>query len=271
MSRSRSPASRTTRVTVVATDSKGGTASQTFEVTVTPEPVNQPPVAGPVQLPAVELGIGQSHTIAVARTFTDPEDDRIDFVDPTTSRPDVATVSAIKDGTFIVKGVAVGQATVTLGAKDRDGPGRPVYQIFEVTVTPAPVNLPPVADQELPDVTVGVGQTHSVTLAGAFIDPEGLPIKYEPRPSITRLDVATLSLVQSGSLTITGVQAGAARVTVSATDGITGPGRPAVQFFEVTVIPEPVNQPPGPGDADLPDRRCGLGRGRRHRPCGCVR
>ena len=77
----------TTRVTVVATDSKGGTASQTFEVTVTPEPVNQPPVAGPVQLPAVELGIGQSHTIAVARTFTDPEDDRIDFVDPTTSRP----------------------------------------------------------------------------------------------------------------------------------------------------------------------------------------
>ena len=257
----RGVAAGTATITVVATDTKRNTARQSFMVTVRPNPVNQPPVPGPVELPAVEIGIGQSRTVTLLGAFEDPEGQILTY-GASTSDSSIVSVTgpATGESSFSIRGEKAGTATITVTATDGErGPGRPSVRTFEVTVTPAPVDLPPVPDQDLPDVTVGVGQTHSVTLSGAFIDPEGDPISYTPVPSITRPDLATLSALQSGSFTITGVQAGTARVTVSATDGRSGPGRPAVQFFQVTVTPEPVNQPPGPGDADLPDRDVALG------------
>ena len=221
---------------------------------------NQRPVVGR-DLADVTVAIGASAVVSLLGVFTDPDPgDKLEC-DVQSQKMEIATATVQNPCVSVtVVGLNVGDSLITVSATDGpEASGQSVVTTFTVTVTPEPVNLPPVPDQVLPDVTVGVGQTHSVTLAGAFIDPEGDAISYTPAPSITRPDIATLSALQSGSFTITGIQAGSARVSVSATDGRAGPGRPAVQFFEVTVTPEPVNQPPVAGDAELPDRDLPLG------------
>lgn len=241
----------TAAVTVTATDgadASGQFVAQTFEVTVVPDPVNQPPVAA-LALPAVELGIGQTHTVNLEGAFTDPEGDPLVYERPTTTRADVATVSAISTGSFTVQGVSAGTATITVGATDRNpGPGRPAVQTFEVTVVPDPVNQPPVAARQLPAVSLYTGQTHTVDLGGTFDDPEGDPLTYVA-PTTSRSDVATVSGIASGTFAVTAVAPGIATVTVGATDGHDGAGRPAVQTFDVTVEPPPANLPPEVGRA----------------------
>ena len=237
---------RTAAVTVTATDgadASGQLVAQTFEVTVVPDAVNQPPVAAR-QLPAVSLYTGQMHTVDLGGTFDDPEGDPLTYVAPSTSRSDVATVSGIASGTFTVTAVAPGTATVTVGATDgHDGAGRPAVQTFDVTVESPPANLPPEVGRALENLDLDIGATARVSLAGAFNDPEGDALTYAVTTS--RADVATVSKVGSGSETFTvrGAAAGGSIITVTANDDTSRPQRAAVQTFEVTVA---LAAPPAP-------------------------
>ncbi len=242
-------------ITVTADDGNAGPgrpARQTFEVTVVPGPVNQPPrVATPIA--AVEVQIGRTATVSISAAFTDEDDSSLTYA-ATSGRADIASVVLVGT-TITIRGLSVGSATVTVTADDGNaGPNRPARQTFEVTVVPGPVNQPPEIAAELPDVTVTLGSTVLVNIAAAFTDPEGDPLT--ARASSDRPDVASLS--SSGTIIrVTGESLGTATVTVRVTDGVAGPGRPVMQDFAVTVDEVPNTPPELVGE--IPDIEVGIG------------
>ena len=94
--------------------------------------------------------------------------------------------------------------------------------------TTAP-NQTPVASGWFPAQTVPVGESVTVSAASAFSDPDGDALTYAAVSSAP--GVATVA-VSGADVTVTGVSAGTAMVTVTATDP---GGLSAVQGLEVTV------------------------------------
>ena len=93
----------------------------------------------------------------------------------------------------------------------------------------APANRPPVAVAALGDQSVEEGTQVTVDVSGAFSDPDGDTLGYAAASAAS--DVATAT-VSGSEVTVTGVAAGAAVLTVTATDpGGLGAG----QSFRVTV------------------------------------
>ena len=74
-----------------------------------------------------------------------------------------------------------------------------------------------------------------MSLAGAFTDPEGDPLTYGVQSSSGRVLLVNPPAPGETTFPIRAVQAGTSTVTVTATDGHEGPGRPAVQQFDVVV------------------------------------
>ncbi len=96
-------------------------------------------------------------------------------------------------------------------------------------VPPAPANRAPTAAAEIADLSLEAGGEATVSVSGAFSDPDGDGLAY--RAASSDGGVATVSV--SGSVvTVTGVAPGTATVTVTATDP---GGRSATQTFGVTV------------------------------------
>ena len=124
-------------ITVTADDGKGGTASDTFKVTVTA-------VATPNQLPTVANGIddqsvevGKTTAVALEATgsevFTDADGDTLTY-SVSTSAASTATVTVDNTAkTLTVTGVAAGEADITVSADD--GKGGTASDTFKVTVT----------------------------------------------------------------------------------------------------------------------------------------
>ena len=100
---------------------------------------------------------------------------------------------------------------------------------------------PPVPVGSIPGLTIEVGNTESVALAGYFSDPDGDALTYAAVSADE--GVATVG-VTGATLRVAGVGQGAATVTVTATDP---GGLPATQEFSVTVpnrAPEAVGEMP---------------------------
>ncbi|WP_419167557.1 Ig-like domain-containing protein [Candidatus Palauibacter sp.] len=107
---------------------------------------------------------------------------------------------------------------------------------------PAPTpNRAPLPSGSIPALTINVGQTATVNVAGNFIDPDGDALTYAA--TSTGADVASATV--SGDLvTVTAVARGTVSVTVTATDP---GGLSAAQSFEASVpnrAPEPVGAIP---------------------------
>ena len=115
---------------------------------------------------------------------------------------------------------------------------------------PAPANRAPTATGMIPDVTVQAGAEATVSVAGAFSDPDGDALAYAAAPDAP--GVATVSVAGS-VVTVTGVAEGTATVTVTATDP---GGRSATQTFGVTV--EAANRAPEVAEA-IDDQSVGVG------------
>ena len=95
---------------------------------------------------------------------------------------------------------------------------------------PAPTpNRAPTASGSIPALTVAVGGTATVNVAGYFTDPDGDALTFTASSS----SASTASVAVSGSVvTVTATARGVATVTVTATDS---GGLSAQQSFEVTV------------------------------------
>ena len=104
-----------------------------------------------------------------------------------------------------------------------------VVGILACDGTTEPVNEAPHAVGTIPDLEVQVDSVETVDVAGYFADPDGDTLRYAAQTSdVTR---ATVTMVES-TVTVSGVAAGAAMVTVTATDS---EGLSAEQIFGVAV------------------------------------
>ncbi|MCE2399217.1 MAG: Ig-like domain-containing protein [Gemmatimonadetes bacterium] len=87
----------------------------------------------------------------------------------------------------------------------------------------------PVAVGSIPELTVEVGSTESVDLAGHFSDPDGDELSYAA--SSSDAEVATVS---GDSVAVTGVASGSAEITVTASDGSLSASQDLTAFVRLT-------------------------------------
>ncbi len=200
-----------TTVTVTAANS-GGTATQTFDVTV--RNPDAPQAVG--TLDDLELELGEPpHPVQVARAFTG---DYLEFT-AVSSNPGIASV-VVSGSVVAVTPVALGMTTVTVTASNSGGTAT---QTFDVTVrnpgAPRPVG-------SLDDLDLVLGQPpHLVRVGNAF---EGRFLEYTAASSNPGVAPVT---VTGSVVTVTPVTVGTATVTVTARND----AGEATQTFEVTV------------------------------------
>lgn len=209
-------------LTFGARDELGQTAMQ--EVGVTVDDANQAPRATD-SIPAQALMPDASATLDLSGHFTDPDEDALSY-EGETSDAAVATVS-VEGSEATITGVAAGTATITFTASDPEGLS--ADQGAMVTV-----NTPPVAEGMIDTVTVNEGESATLVVSGYFSDADGDALSYEAGSSDE--DVATAS-VEDSTVTIGGVAAGTATITVTATDPR---GASAVQEATVAVNAAPM-------------------------------
>lgn len=203
-------------ITVEARDPQGLIAQQRFQVAV--------PNRGPVAVGSISarlVSVGETATIDVSSHFSDPDGDTLSYA-AASSNAGVAGVSG-SGGSITVTALARGVVTITVEARDPEG--LLARQQFQVTVP----NRAPEAVGAIPARTVLAGQTASVDISRYFHDPDDDPLTSSAMSSA----VAVVSASVSGStLTLTGVAAGTARVTVTVQDP---DGLAATSSFGVTV------------------------------------
>ena len=208
-------AGRTT-VTVRAEDPGGLWARQSFEVLV---PNRAPVAAGTIE--DREVYVGDTVALDVAGYFTDPDGDTLTYA---AVSADATHASVSMSGSAVtVRGLGVGDATVTVTARDPEGLA--AEQRLVVTVP----NRAPVAVGTIGDREVHVGDRVAVDVAGHFTDPDGQELVYTAEsPGSAMVSVA----VSGSTVTLAGMGVGGATVTVTAQD----PGKlMAEQRFRVTV------------------------------------
>ena len=193
-------------VTVTVTNS-AESASQEVMVTVMDVP---PEVAEPLE--PVSVRVGDTAMVDLSNAFSGTA-----LVHSAmSSSEEMATVSV--DGTMLrVTGTAAGPVTVTLTATNSaDSASQDLFVTVE--------DVPPAVAEALADIEVRVGDLMTVELSGAF---SGTALVYS---AMSSSDAATVS-VEGSSLTVTGMTAGPASVTVTAMNSAAS----ADQTFVATV------------------------------------
>ena len=213
----------TATITVTARDPGGLTATQQLGVTV-----NGPPMLTD-SIPDQILDEGATATLNLADHFSDPDGDELTY-ESETSDAAVATVS-VEGATAMIVGVAAGSATITVTARDEFGQ----EATQEVGVTVDEANQSPQATDPVPAQALMPDGSVTIDLSGHFTDPDDDALTYAGATS----DAAVATVAVDGSSgTITGVAAGTATITFTASDP---DGLSATQEAAVTV-----NTPPAP-------------------------
>ena len=205
-----------TEVTVIAIDTEGLAARQSFQVTVT----NRAPVVSDT-IPARTLHKRETTLVSLSRHFADPDDDALEYVAETTD-PGVATAT-VSGGTLTVRAGGRGEATITVTASDTGGLA--AAQSFQVTV----VNRAPIATATIPEQLIPPGRSETLDMRPHFADPDGDVLTFTAATS----DRSVVRPRISGStVVVRAVAAGQAEVTVTATDT---DGASTDQSFKVVV------------------------------------
>ncbi len=242
----------TATITVTADDSRGGTGSDEFTVTVKSAPTVASAIGDVSGLEA-----GRTKDISLSGVFSDADGDALSITADSLD-DDVASVEAASNGTALtVTGVAEGDTMIVIVAEDSDG--NQIVDSFGVSVSASqPVALQPPAQQEsqkqqqvptnraptmsslLSDVKdLEEGGTRDVSLSGVFSDADGDALSITASSDYE--DVATVTVASDSSeLTLTGGSSGVATITVVAQDP---DGDQAVADFDVEVV----DAPPQPG------------------------
>lgn len=191
-------------VTLSVSDGNNPAVIVAFAVTVTE--ANQPPSLAPIGDQTIEQG----GSLPISYTATDPENDPLTAT-ATSSDPNVVGASVTQPGVLTLQALAVGQATMTLSVEDGNNPA--VSVSFTVTVTQAnqPPQLQPIGDQVL---TAG----ESLAVNYSATDPDGDPLQATAISNAP--NIVGASVTQPGVITLQGVAAGQASVTLAVTDGV---------------------------------------------------
>ena len=203
-------------IAVVATDPDELTADIEFEVWV---PNRPPQVCG--QIPQQVLFVRQ--TLVTQACFEDPDGQEL-TLGASSSDEDVATVEVLESIVLRIAGVSPGSATVTIVATDPGGLSG------EMNVQVLVPNRPPVTRGSPGPAEVVRGESRQWTLGDYIRDPDEQPLTYGT--SSANPEVATASVVDGGTLMVTGVAEGTTMVTVTGTDP---GGLSATIRFQVTI------------------------------------
>ena len=179
-------------ITVTATDPGELSATQEFVVTVTE--ANEPPVAEGT-IDDMTLVAGSEATVDVSANFSDPDEDELTYA--ATSSDDAVATVATEGAVVTVRGVAPGNATVTVTASDAGMLSASLD--FGVTVTPPPV--PPEIVATIPTHDMIVDSMVVLDVSPYFEDAE---LTYAATTSDEAVAVAS---VDGSTVTTTGTGA----------------------------------------------------------------
>ena len=232
-------ASGTATVTITARDPGGLEATQRFAATVSNSAPNEVGM-----IPARTIAVDATATIDAASYFRDRDGDRLSYSAETS---DAGVVTASLSGSMVmIAGVAVGTASVTITARDPAG----LEARQQAGVTVRATNRTPEARGTIPGQTLETGATRDLDVASYFRDPDDDPLDYGVATSSA--SVATASV--SGSVvTLSGITAGSATITVTATDPSS-----AAATQEIGVTVQQGNQPPQ-REGTIPAQSVGAG------------
>ena len=209
-----------TTLTLTATDPSGLAATQTSRILVL-DLADKPRPVG--DIPDQTIAAGRERTLIVSRYFQDPNGDPLTY-GATTQDPGIARASVSGAG-ITLTAVSAGQTTLTVTATDPDNHSA----TLSPSVTVVAPGHGPVAAVPIPDQSVAVGRTQTLSVADHFQDPDGAVLTFAASSS----DPTIVTAAASGRhVTLTGVAEGSAGVTVTATE----PGGLSVrQTFSVTI------------------------------------
>ncbi len=193
-------------------------------------------------IPARTVTVGATATVDASAHFSDPDGDAL-FYAASSSNAGVASVTMdMEGGVATVTGVAKGEASVSVTA--RDAYGLSATLSFSVVVP----NRAPTATDSVPEQSVFVGESISVDLSARFSDPDGDALVFAAASSNEGTVAVT---VDGGAATVAGVGQGEATVTATASD----PGGLSAELAFVVAVP---NQAPVAG-APIPERSVFVG------------
>ena len=124
----------TSSITINVTDNTNASVTETINIEVTTEPVNQPPVLNSIGNQSVQEGSSQSITI----TATDVDGDSLDFGNPALPSYATLTDNGNNTATLTLSPQVGDQGTDTITINVSDGNNVPVSEIFTVIVTVPP-------------------------------------------------------------------------------------------------------------------------------------
>ena len=215
-----------TTVTITAADDEQATATQRLTVTVS-EPNRPPRRVG--SIPARSITVGASAMIVASSYFSDPDGDALTYT-AASSAPTVASES-VSGSIVTITAVTAGTATITVTAQDPAG--LTATQLAHVTVTLR--NRAPMPVGTIPAQSLNQGSSATVDASLYFSDPDGDALTYT---AVSFNPAVATESVSGSTVTITGMTAGTATITVTARDP---GGLSATQTIGVTVI-----RPSGP-------------------------
>ena len=227
----------TATITVTASDGRGGTVDDAFNVTVKAAPE----VASPIgDVSGMEVFAAQE--ISLSGVFSDADGDSLTL--SASSSDDMVVEATLVDEALTIFTLAEGTATITVTAQDSDG--NTVSDAFDVSVgadqqqqqqQQEPPNQAPTVDSAISDATiVSESGTKQVSLSGMFDDTDGDALTVTAKSSAET--VATVSVASDySSLTVSAKARGTATITVTANDGN---GGTVDDTFTVTVKAAPV-------------------------------
>ncbi|QDY82422.1 RTX toxin [Paenibacillus polymyxa] len=223
------------QVTIKASDGRGGSASQSFQLAVTAGP-NRNPVVN--QKPGNQtLTVGDAdYILDLSPVFLDPDSKPL-TISAESLDPSIATVS-VNGNQATVHAISSGTANIQL--KATNGRGGEVKTNFDIIVNEPPASL------RIPDQTKQINSGDiQLSLKDFFTDREQDSLSYSI-DNIADSSVAT-AVLNGDTLTITPLKIGSTSVSVKASDGH---GGSTIQSFqmEVTAVPNQnpvIDQKPG--------------------------
>lgn len=190
-----------------------------------PPPPPPPAPVAPVtvrSIPAQVMTAGESVAMDVSPFFSDPDGGTLTYTAPSSAEA-VLTVS-LTGSNLTITAVAPGTATVTVMATDPGGLS--ATQSAEVTVEAA--NQAPEAVGTIPPQSLNPGQSRTIDVSSYFRDPDGDVLSY----AVAASNALATASVTGSRVTVIGVAAGSATVTVTARDP---GGLSATQSVDITV------------------------------------
>jgi large repetitive protein len=217
----------TQHVVITASDGRGGSTGQTFDLSVVTSAANQPPTI--TSAPPGPAVVGMPYRYQVVAS--DADGDPVSF--SLTTAPAGMTISA---GGLVTWTPTAGQSgTQAISITVRDGRGAGINQVFNLSVATGASNGLPVISSK-PPATVQLGLTYLYVVQAA--DADGDPLTYRLTTAPAGMNISSAGVV---TWQPTAAQVGANEVELQVDDGL---GGVVVQAFTLSVVTTATNSPP---------------------------